>query len=49
MADILIGTIVFGILGTIVHRMFKAHKKGESSCGHGCSGCPYACDDPKKH
>ncbi len=49
MADIVIGIIVFGILGTIVYRLFKAAKKGDNSCGHGCNGCPYACDGSKKH
>ena len=49
MADIIIGTIVFGILGSIVYRMLRAAKKGKSSCGQGCSGCPYACDGLKKH
>lgn len=39
LATIIIASIIFGLMGFIVYRQVKAHKKGEGGCGCGCSGC----------
>ena len=42
MATFIIGTIVIGwILYTVIN-LIKKVKRGESSCGAGCSGCSSA-------
>jgi hypothetical protein len=44
MANVIVGSIVFGILGYIIYRQIKSRRQGTGSCHSGCSGCPYACD-----
>ncbi len=44
MASIIVGVIVFGLLGLIAYRSFFS-KKGSGGChSSACSSCPYACD-----
>lgn len=42
LATIIIAGIIFGFMGFVIYRRIKAHKKGESTCGCGCSGCTSA-------
>ncbi|NLA93551.1 MAG: FeoB-associated Cys-rich membrane protein [Spirochaetales bacterium] len=43
MASIIVGIIVFGLLGLIAYRSFFSKKR--SGCHtSACSSCPYACD-----
>ncbi len=37
---ILVAVIVLAIVFLAVFSMYRKHKKGESSCGCGCSKCP---------
>ncbi|WP_294395778.1 FeoB-associated Cys-rich membrane protein [uncultured Clostridium sp.] len=39
MSTIIIGTLVIGSMIYIAFRKIKKARKGESSCGCGCSGC----------
>lgn len=40
LATIIIGLALLGALAAIVVNSIKKRKKGMSSCGCGCSGCP---------
>lgn len=40
LATILICLILAAIVAAIIVNMIQNHKKGKSSCGCGCSGCP---------
>ncbi len=42
LATILVGVAVLAIVALIVYNMIRAHKKGGSSCGSACAGCPNA-------
>ena len=37
---ILICLVLAVIVGAIIVSMIRNHRKGKSSCGCGCSGCP---------
>ena len=39
MSTIIIGTLVIGSMIYVALRQIKSARKGESSCGCGCSGC----------
>lgn len=39
MSTIIIGTVVIGSMIYVAFRQIKSARKGESSCGCGCSGC----------
>lgn len=38
-----VGLILAVIVGIIVVRLWRNHKKGRLSCGCGCNGCTHAC------
>ena len=38
-ATILIGSVLLGVLVAIVVSLIRKKKRGETSCGCGCSGC----------
>lgn len=40
---ILVSLIILAIVVAIVRGMVNDRKKGKSSCGCGCAGCPHAC------
>ena len=40
LATILIGTALTAVVAVILVHMVKNKKKGGSSCGCGCAGCP---------
>lgn len=42
MGNIVIGTIVFGLLSLAVFNLVKKGKDKSSTCGCGCSSCPSA-------
>ena len=39
LATIVIGAVIFGFMVFVIVNLIKKAKKGESSCGCGCSGC----------
>ena len=42
MATVIIGTLVIGSMIYVAFRKIRSARKGESSCGCGCSGCSSA-------
>lgn len=48
MATIIVGLIVFALLGFIAYRTFFSKKKGGGCHSSACGSCPYACDK-KEH
>lgn len=42
LASIIIGGIVFIIVGAVFIKLIRDKKNHKSSCGAGCSGCPMA-------
>ena len=42
MSTAIIGTLVIGIMIYVALKKIKSARKGESSCGCGCSGCSSA-------
>lgn len=39
LATVIIGAVIFGFMVFVIVNQIKKAKKGESSCGCGCSGC----------
>ena len=39
MSTVIIGTLVIGSMIYVAFKQIKSARKGESSCGCGCSGC----------
>ena len=39
MSTLIIGTLVIGSMAFLIIKKIKNVKKGESTCGCGCSGC----------
>lgn len=39
-ATILVGAILAGVVALVIVHMIRNKRKGRSSCGCGCSGCP---------
>lgn len=48
MATIIVGIIIFGLLGFIAYRTFFSKKSGGGCHSSACGSCPYACDK-KEH
>ncbi|NLE25871.1 MAG: FeoB-associated Cys-rich membrane protein [Clostridiaceae bacterium] len=40
--SIIVGTIVFVIIGAVVMKLIRDKKNHKSSCGACCAGCPMA-------
>ncbi len=40
--SIIVGTIVFVIIGAVLIKLIRDKKNHKSSCAAGCSGCPMA-------
>ena len=40
LSTIIICTILFAVIALIIVSIIRNKKKGKSSCGGGCSGCP---------
>lgn len=40
MTTLIIGILFFSLLGTVIYKTIKQHKKGERNCGCGCGSCP---------
>ncbi len=44
MANIIVGIIIFGLLGCIVFKTFRAKHTAGGYCHSSCKTCPFACD-----
>lgn len=44
MANIIVGSIVFGILAFIIIKTIRKRNTSEGWCQMSCKTCPYACD-----
>lgn len=44
LASIIIGAIVFIIVGAVFIKLIRDKKNHKSSCGAGCGGCPMSND-----
>lgn len=42
LGSIIVGAVLLAIVGAVVAIMVLAKKKGRSTCGGGCAGCPMA-------
>ncbi len=40
LANIIICMVLIAVVALIITGMFKNKRKGKSSCGSGCAGCP---------
>jgi hypothetical protein len=39
LSTIVVGALIFGVLGLVVFRLIRAIRRGQSACGCGCAGC----------
>ena len=39
LSTILVGLVLFCLLGLVVFRMIRQRQRGETSCGCGCANC----------
>jgi hypothetical protein len=42
LGTILVGLLLVAIVAFILHGMYRDKKRGKTSCGCGCSGCPHS-------
>ena len=42
LSSIIVGAVVFLIVGSVVIKLIRDKKNHKSSCGAGCAGCPLA-------
>lgn len=47
-STIIIGIVLAAIVGMVIVKMIRDKKKGKSSCGGSCAGCPSNCDCHQK-
>ncbi|MFA6764308.1 MAG: FeoB-associated Cys-rich membrane protein [Sphaerochaetaceae bacterium] len=47
MANVIVGTIVIIVVGSIVFSMIRARKKNTDGCSSSCGSCPFSCE--KRH
>lgn len=51
LATILVSLVIAAIVAVVIVKQVSDKRKGKSSCGCGCSGCPSAsvCHETKNH